>query len=455
MKKLLIVIFVLVVAALGYWVAVSRKAAGPATAVFDFGDAPSSFAMAKAKQTGAVWLGDGESDEPAQKSDDGDDFDDGVELDVQGQTGTAYFTVHKASVEKGLAYLNLFIDWDKSGKWEGNEWAVKNFLIDLGKQQEEVRLYAVEFPATASLPPREQMFWYRAMVTLDEKQVQDNGGGTFAAGEIEDYGPVKELGKEPPYRLFCSPAVLKLHHGEGGDLSVAGFGFLSLANSVQQKNDDRTITVVPAKPAGTSFIYYKSTHVHPRDPVVELESVPIRVDIYGMSPGVKIASRIKNCPVAVTHEPLEPMRPVLNPPTTVPPAESSPKLTKTPSFDSNYSKEATGNTTFLSVNITPQDLASQKFTKIEIPLQSRNYTLPTPTSVKINLNSGGLYSSDWKCIAGAAVSCEGNTPLVVDKKTVIIMETGTSVSAPPAYISANLYNDSGKKIVGIGIQFKP
>lgn len=386
---------------------------------------------------------------------DGDDFDDGVELDVQGEKGTAYVTIHKAAAEKRTAYVNLFVDWNNDGKWEGNEWAIKNFPIDLGVQKDEAQLYAVGFPALAPLPPRERMFLYRGMVTLNEKVTQGDGGGSFAAGEIEDYGPVKELGKEPPYRLFCSPSVLKLRHGEGGDMSVAGFGFLSLANSVVQKNGDQTITVVPARLAGTSFIHFQSTHIHQRDPVVELESVPIRVDIYGPTPGVKIASRIKNCPVAVTHEPLEPMRPADNPPTTVPPAEPSPKLTKTPSFDSNYIKEITGSTTALSVNITPQDLAGQKITKVEIPLQSRNYTLPTPTSLKVNLNSSGWSSHDWKCSAAQTVQCEGQTPLLQGKKTVIVMETQETVSTPPAYISGNLYNDAGKKVVGIGIQFQP
>lgn len=449
MKKILIIVLVVAAAVIVFYLYWSRglQKQVPAPA-FDFGDAPQTFAVAKTKELNKVWLGDGVSPEQVQKSVDADDLDDGIELDAQGQKGTAYFTLHKSDGQKGTAYLNLFIDWNNNGKWEADEWAVKNFPVDVSAQESETQLYAVDFNALSALPSREKMFWYRATVTLDGKMESDNGGGSFAAGEIEDYGPTNEFGKEPSYKLFCDPTVLKLKHGESGAIGVSGFGFLSLANSVQPKNQDREISVVPTA-SGTSFIHFKSTHVHKRDPVVELESVPVRVDIYGATPGVKIASRIKNCPVAVTHDPLEPMRPADNPKTT----DTGTGLVKTPSFDSNYTKKISDNRMVLSVNITPQDLVGQNITKIEIPLQARNYTLPNPESVDVSLNSSGS-SGGWTCLAGATISCSGTAGLEAGKTTTINMIANISSGNLPSYISGSLYNSSGKKVMGLGIQLK-
>lgn len=426
---------------------------------FDFGDAPATYASAKAQDINKVWLGDGVDKEKSAKLVNADDFDDGLDIDWNAAgKSTAYFAVHKKEGIKGIAYLNLFVDFDKNGSWSGDEWVVKNMAVDLGAQDKEVAPYTAEFNAPAG--GRDDL-WYRAAISYEEKALADNGGGVFKAGEIEDYNTRALVSTVPPYKFFCDPDVLKLNHGEGGTIGIKGFGFVSLANSVIPKNDERTIKVFPGATKGTSVIYFKSTHVHKRDPQMELELVPIRVDIQG-APGVKLLSRIKYCPVAVKHEPLEPMRPVVGGgETTVPPKppviETQPKtggLVKSPSFDSNYTKGTTGNTTALSVNITPQELAGQKITTIEIPLQSRNYTLPAPTSMSVNLNGNGWSGHDWKCVAGTAVRCAGQTPLQAGKKTTVVMESETNIT-PPAYISGNLYNDAGQKVVGIGIQYQP
>lgn len=429
---------------------------------FDFGDAPATYAEAKAQDINKVWLGDGVDKEKSAKLVNADDFDDGVDIDWSAAgKSTAYFAVHKKEGIKGTAYLNLFVDFDKNGSWSGDEWVVKNMAVDLGAQDKEVAPYTAEFNALAG--GRDDL-WYRITISYEQKALADNGGGVFKAGEIEDYNTRALASTVPPYKFFCDPDVLKLNHGEGGTIGVSGFGFVSLANSVIPKNGERTITVIPGGVKGTSAIYFKSTHVHKRDPQMELELVPIRVDIQG-APGVKLLSRIKYCPVAVKHDPLEPMRPVVGGgETTVPPKTTTsgaaapliPEsgLKKSPSFDTFYKKETTGNTTNFSVTVFPQDLAGKLISGLTVVYTGRNYQLPVPTGGNVSVNGSGYAKSDWQCgVSGSEWRCFGKTPLEAGKPTVLSLDFNSAVNAP-AYIVVGLIDSAGKPAGTVGAKLK-
>ncbi len=440
-----------------FWYALTR-------AQFDYGDAPATYAEARAKDVEKVWLGDSVDKEKAAKRVDGDNFDDGADIDwsVAGK-GSAYFAVHKKVGIKGMAYLNLFVDFDKNGAWNGDEWVVKNMAVDLAAQDKnEVAPYSAEFAAPTD---SKEGMWYRAIVSYEQQATADGGEGTFKVGEVEDYPASNAASTVPPYKFICDPAVLKINHGSGGTIGVSGFGFLSLANSVVQKNDDRTISVLPGGAKGTSIIYYKSKNIHPRDPQFELELVPVRVDIQGAQ-GVKLLSRIKYCPVVIKHDPLEPMRPVgggdgeipvpkKTIPTPKPPTAQTttkPAITyKIPTFLSSFKKETTGNASAIIVSIKPQDVVGRRLTGIEIVTSGRNYSLPAPQGGSANVNQAG--NAGWNCSAtGEVFRCFGATPLEANKETLLVLQFGSDVM-PPSYLSANILDDAGKKAIGLGVQF--
>ena len=124
---------------------------------YDFGDAPDGnlgqfpsllvSSGARAKKTDEVWLGQAATLEKDSKQVDGDEADDGVKLDTTScKQSTAYFFVRLKDPGKttGTAYLNLYADWNKDGRWNGSdecatEWAVQNSPIDLAKQIDEVK----------------------------------------------------------------------------------------------------------------------------------------------------------------------------------------------------------------------------------------------------------------------------------------------------------------------------
>lgn len=226
----------------------------------DFGDAPdgkptyyaAGFAQtgnfptlrasngARVKKVSEVWLGnlvDKELDANLVNNDAGDD---GISLNLHAcAKSTAKFFVHVARPKKisGTVYLNLFVDWNKDGKWGGNdgcadEWAVKNFPVDLAKQTSAIAVYVPEFMAGKDVAAA----WYRAVVTEDEKMAFETGTGIFHAGEVEDYGPIvfvpEDKNNPKKYKAVCDPEPLVVDHGSSAELSVREFPGSELITNV-------------------------------------------------------------------------------------------------------------------------------------------------------------------------------------------------------------------------------
>ncbi|MDO8467142.1 MAG: Ig domain-containing protein [bacterium] len=203
MKKLAILLVV------SYWSSV----VGSALAADVIGKFPSLLGSdgARAIDADIVWLGDLRDKESNSKQTDADN-DDGVVAEFNSCAASeSTFKVHlkKPSEITGVAYLNLWADWNRDGEWSGGdecaaEWAVVNYEIDLSKQVAEIQPYVVFFPAGKTTN-----VWYRAVISYNEKLTRADGGGEFSAGEVEDYGPtlekpkedIPEKGNPPPYKV--------------------------------------------------------------------------------------------------------------------------------------------------------------------------------------------------------------------------------------------------------------
>lgn len=228
---------------------------------YDFGDAPDGTPEgnfpsllksngARAKNTEEIWLGKEVTAENDSKQVNLDEADDGVKLELNScQKSKGYFFVHTNNFRKsGTAYLNLYADWNKDGKWQGadgcaSEWAVQNFPVDLSRQNQEIAVYVPEFTAGKNT----DQLWYRSVVSLDQ-QMNEAATGEFASGEVEDYGP-KEPGDEKYYDFYCNPYPLKIKHGDKGDFKILPDLFSEPINKVgfgqnyNPVNDKRNVTI--------------------------------------------------------------------------------------------------------------------------------------------------------------------------------------------------------------------
>ena len=191
-------IFRVLAAALG--AAVLAPAAG---AVPEFGDAPdgrmtgylqgarvggfpslSANGGAHAIETRTAHLGTSVDREPDSHQVNRDAYDDGVTVALSPfGASTAIFEVERAPTATGVAYLNLFFDWNRNGRWgDANEWVVQNQPITLGLLPPRSR--HTTFFRAHSL---RDGVWYRAILTVNEQWKNASAAGSFAAGEVEDY----------------------------------------------------------------------------------------------------------------------------------------------------------------------------------------------------------------------------------------------------------------------------
>ncbi len=140
-----------------------------------------------------VRLGDRVDREPDAHQVRGDRGDDGVAGQFRAcRESFIQVTVRVGRLPaRGTAYLNLFADFDRDGRWRGSsacgqdgapEWAVRNFRIDLARQRRRVQTYTIPFTAGRFASPR---FWRRVTLSVD----QPLGGprGLIRRGEVEDY----------------------------------------------------------------------------------------------------------------------------------------------------------------------------------------------------------------------------------------------------------------------------
>lgn len=150
---------------------------------------------ARAAKSSTVGLGRRANKERNARLVNRDPFDDGVTVDLSScEQSEAFLIVNKKQIKTaGKAYVNLFFDWDRNGKWGGKpracgrkrvaEWAVKNFSIDLSRQTRAQEVYRVPLRAGPSGRP----VWYRAILSLDQRWRNGQGAGAFRSGEVEDY----------------------------------------------------------------------------------------------------------------------------------------------------------------------------------------------------------------------------------------------------------------------------
>ena len=244
----------------------SPKTSGPAEVNYDFGDAPDGTGGrfpsllasngARVKKTDQVWLGQAVTVENDSKQVDKDEADDGVKVNVTScSQSTAYFFVQvkNPGEASGNAYLNLYADWNKDGRWSGSdecasEWAVANFAVDLTKQIDKIAVYQIQFTAGKNIDE----IWYRGAVTQDA-QMGESATGEFESGEVEDWGP-SETQKE--YWLYCDPYPLVLNHGDEKTATIKADPFsqkiksVALSILVAPENDVRKISQ-----NGNSFTY--------------------------------------------------------------------------------------------------------------------------------------------------------------------------------------------------------
>ena len=279
---------------------------------FDFGDAPDGkqgqFPSrlisngARTKKTDDVWLGLVATIEKDSKQVNIDEADDGVKLNATScKQSTAYFFVRikNPGKMKGAAYLNLYADWNKDGRWRGSdecatEWIVQNFPIDLGKQTNEIAVYAPQFTAGKNT----EKIWYRGVVTLDQK-MDETATGEFASGEVEDYGP-KSPGEEKYYNFYCMPDPLTINHGSKGGVKILPDFFsepifdLQFGKNFKPKDPKRQVAI-----QNNTFTFESSN----KDIDPPKRSVPHFVDIrVRFGAGGKEAEVEKSCTVIVEHD---------------------------------------------------------------------------------------------------------------------------------------------------------
>ncbi len=313
-KLIIIILGFLVLGFVGYFVVANTANKSPknapdgkqaSQATYDFGDAPdgaqgqfpSLLASngARVKKTDDVWLGQAVTVEKDSKQVDKDENDDGVKLvGPSCKQSSAYFFVHIKNPGKmtGTAYLNLYADWNKDGRWSGQdecgtEWAVQNFAVDISKQTEEIALYQVLF--TAGKNTRE--IWFRGAVTLDQ-QMNETATGEFLSGEIEDWN-LTETPKD--YFVYCDPNALVLNHGNEKTVTIKADPFsekiksVALSTLVKPDNDIRKITQ-----NGNSFTYKSKKVDGPKRD--EPDGIPYSVEF---TDGEKWWGW---CPVTVHHD---------------------------------------------------------------------------------------------------------------------------------------------------------
>lgn len=352
MKKNIIFVFmiVLVLAGLGYAM-YSKYSKG--TFFADFGDAPDGGATgysnpgaaigsfpsklasngARAVDINQLWLGQAVDKDTDSKQVNHDLGDDGVRVNFNScAASSASFYVAEKTPGKltGKAYLNLYVDWNKDGKWSGSdacadEWAVKNYPVDLANINQSFNAISTEFPGGKEIKD----LWYRATISYDQ-QLASDARGEIKIGEVEDYGPgIPE--NDSFYDAFCNPDPLKINHGGQGAMTVvnsfwstATITGIDLPNGFTAVNGNRNVSIKGGQ------VIYQSKKVDPPKRVVA-DPVSIRVD-YG-----KEASIVIICWVEVKHDEPTPTPTI----TSSAPPVTSPKPTVTTTQDGQTTLEST------------------------------------------------------------------------------------------------------------------
>ncbi|RIK04536.1 MAG: hypothetical protein DCC49_13320 [Acidobacteria bacterium] len=83
------------------------------------------------------------------------------------------------------AYVNLFFDWDRNGRYEGNdgcadEWAAKNVALKLDRKE------SIGFPVKIRAGRQTMDFWHRTVLSVDERLDSVRPPTALKYGETED-----------------------------------------------------------------------------------------------------------------------------------------------------------------------------------------------------------------------------------------------------------------------------
>ena len=206
----------------------------------------------------------------------------------------------------GTAFLNLFFDWNRDGRWEGadgrcsgaapGEWVVRNAPVNLSGQDAREQLYRVRFRAGSFVGS----MWMRAVLSVDQQLRDETGRGAVARGEVED----SIYTKDGKLACFANP----VEHGKSGSVIVAplagpaglGVRILSAQLRAQPATPERTISqnaVIAPDQRKATFTYRSLKKDARKNPVVmDAFQVEARVRINGVA-----GNRRLDCSVLVQH----------------------------------------------------------------------------------------------------------------------------------------------------------
>lgn len=396
----------------------------------NLGSFPSKLASfgARAVETNDVWLGNDANKESDAKLINGDSYDDGVDADLKScKTSKAkvLVSVKNPGETAGTAYLNIYFDWNKDGVWSGadecaDEWAVRNFPIDLSAQDNAIEVYIPEFTAGSNV----KNIWYRAIITKNERltYLNQNGQGEFASGEVEDYGPILPANGKT-FGAVCRPDLLIIKHGKEGTFNIKkkpnsiALSDAYLANSVTPKTAARKIW-----DTGLSFVY-ESKQIDPPKRVV-WETVPVKVKFIA-----KTATKIVNCQAAVVHGSLAAT------------PQDIGDYTK-PEITGSITEEAQDGKTVISGTITPacEDLIAAGVYGIEIPLQKQYPEVSIIETEMVSLNLNGC--TPVQCATTSEkISCLGTEPMQYNVSS--FFDVFTDIETVPKSLHVNLLDAGG------------
>jgi hypothetical protein len=121
------------------------------------------------------------------------------------------------------AYLNLFADWNRDGRFGGadecaKEWAIENYPVDLASAKAGDRLFV---PVHLKTGEQTLQYWQRAVVTAGEP-ADIAHSAPYRAGESEDTFVDAISSQKRPGSCSSSP-VVALKKGFSGPLVLAAF----------------------------------------------------------------------------------------------------------------------------------------------------------------------------------------------------------------------------------------
>ncbi len=188
--------------------------------------------------------------------------------------------VHNRRTDGREAYVNVLMDWNQDGKWQGSalcpdgavpEHVLVNFPVPSGYNGPLSELS----PPSLKLGPFEGYVWAR--FTISERRISEgwNGDGVFTDGETEDY-----LLLIRPAPFFCEWEVgdpNKMHWPQLGDLRATG-----LAVDMFEKSLAEDFQCTESGPI--TDIHFWGGFVDDVRPSLGVDSLAFKVNIYSDQP---------------------------------------------------------------------------------------------------------------------------------------------------------------------------